>query len=73
MFLGLKCFNMGRRIWSKKKYTEIKLYNVSPCMREFIEETAQSRSVQSGRQISMSNVVSCIIRKRMIELGWDCE
>ena len=66
-------FDMGRRIENKKKYTGLTLYNVSPCMREFIEDSAQSQSVHYGRQISITKIISDIIRKEMKELGWECD
>jgi len=42
-------------------------------MREFLMETAQSQSVNYGRQISLSKVVSDMVRKEMKELGWECD
>ena len=68
-----KMFYMGRRISSNKKYTQLRLYNVSPCMREFIEDSAQSQSVHYGRQISITKIISDIIRKEMKSLGWECD
>lgn len=64
---------MGRKIEHKRKYKQMTLRIISDCMREFIMDTAQSQSVCYGRQVSMSKVVNDIVRKEMIELGWECE
>ena len=45
----------------------------SDCMREFIDDTAQSESIIANRQISISDVVCRIIKRRMLELNWECE
>ena len=63
---------MARPFSKKRKQNRISFYIGSDCMREFIQETAQSKSVLHGRYISMSKVMSEIIREKMNELGWDC-
>ncbi|MDR1864086.1 MAG: hypothetical protein LBR08_00770 [Bacteroidales bacterium] len=63
---------MGRKVSCNRKTDRLTLRNLSPCQREFIEEKAAVETVRRGYVVSISSVISKIIRERMKSEQFSC-
>jgi len=64
---------MARKSDINRKSDFLLLRNLSPCQREYLEDVAASETIHTKRTLSLSMLVSRIIREKMISQGWNCD